>query len=99
VAAGANLPMAAYSEATGTQYEPRETTNARWVYLPDYLELLASDDTFGDVLAEAQWTALVSGEFEGSGELATGVYSPSDPAPTYKAIRNEFGGVEYYCSC
>ncbi|MCL7417750.1 MAG: carboxylate--amine ligase, partial [Halalkalicoccus sp.] len=99
VFAGANLPMAAYADATGAAYEPTEPSDARWVYLPDYLELLATDTSFGDVLTEAQWTALVSGEFEADDELTTGVYSPSDPGPTYDAIRTKFGSVEYYCSC
>lgn len=98
VAAGANLPMAAYADATNAEYDSEGITNARWVYLPDYLELLATDESFGDVMSEAQWTALISGEFE-DGDLATGVYSPSDPGPTYDVIRTEFGGIEYYCSC
>jgi D-aspartate ligase len=99
VAAGANLPMAAYAQVTGVEYESTEVTDARWVYLPDYLELLATDESFGDVMSEAQWTALISGEFEDGDDLATGVYSPSDPGPTYDVIRTEFGGIEYYCSC
>lgn len=99
VFAGTNLPMAAYAETTGTEYTASEPSNARWVYLPDYLELLATDDSFGDVLSESEWTALVSGEFETGDALATGVYSPSDPGPTYDVIRTEFGGIEYYCSC
>ncbi len=99
VAAGANLPMAAYAAATGAAYAPAEITDSRWVYLPDYLELLATDDSFGDVLIEGQWRALVSGVFETGDELTTGVYSPSDPGPTYDVIRTKFGGIEYYCSC
>jgi D-aspartate ligase len=99
VTAGANLPMAAYADATGDEYRPSEIVDARWVYLPDYLELLATDDSFEDVLREEEWRALVSGEFEDGDALATGVYSPSDPGPTYDVIRNEFGGIEYYCSC
>lgn len=116
VAAGANLPMAAYADAIGADYDPAEPADsaerssagrpeaiasgdARWVYLPDYLELLATDETFGDVLSETEWAALVSGAFEDDASLATGVYSPSDPAPTYQVIQTEFGGREYYCSC
>jgi D-aspartate ligase len=99
VTAGANLPMAAYVEVTGAEYTATEPADARWAYLPDYLALLATDDTFGDVLTEAEWTALVSGEFENGDELTTGVYSPLDPEPTYDMIRTKFGAVEYYCSC
>ncbi|MDL5361555.1 carboxylate--amine ligase [Halalkalicoccus sp. NIPERK01] len=99
VFAGVNLPMAAYADATDAAYEPAEITDSRWVYLPDYLELLATDESFGDVLTEGQWTALVSGAFEDGDDLATGVYSPSDPAPAYDVIRTKFGGIEYYCSC
>ncbi|MCH7660661.1 MAG: carboxylate--amine ligase [Euryarchaeota archaeon] len=99
VTAGANLPMAAYAAVTDAEYAASGPADARWVYLPDYLELLATDDSFGDVLTEDQWIALVSGSFEEGGELTTGVYSPSDPGPTYDAIRTKFGAVEYYCSC
>lgn len=99
VKAGANLPMAAYAEATGGEYTASEVSDTRWVYLPDYLELLATDGSFGDVLTESEWTALVSGKFEDCSDLTTGVYSPADPAPTFDVIRTKFGGVEYYCSC
>ena len=99
VTAGANLPMAAYAEAVGADYEAREPADARWVYLPDYLELLATEPGFADVLSEGQWRSLVSGAFEGDDRFATGVYAPSDPGPTYRVLRNEFGGREYYCSC
>ncbi len=99
VFAGTNLPMAAYADATDAEYTPSEPSDSRWVYLPDYLELLATDESFGDVLSETQWTALVSGAFEDGEDLTTGVYSPSDPGPTYDVIRTEFGGIEYYCSC
>ncbi|MEM4780002.1 MAG: carboxylate--amine ligase [Halalkalicoccus sp.] len=101
VTAGANLPMAAYGAVADADvgYEPVGIADARWVYLPDYLELLATDNSFGDVLTEDQWRALVSGAFEDGDDLTTGVYSPSDPGPTYDVIRTTFGGIEYYCSC
>jgi predicted ATP-grasp superfamily ATP-dependent carboligase len=97
--AGVNLPMAAYAAVTGASYRPSEPSDARWVYLPDYLELLATDPSFEDVLSDAEWTAFVSGEFEAGAALAAGVYSPSDPEPTRKAIETAFGAREYYCSC
>ncbi|SMO51271.1 carboxylate--amine ligase [Halorubrum cibi] len=102
VAAGANLPMAAYAAVTDAEYEsegvdPAETT--RWVYLRDYLSLLAGDDAFWDLLSGDDWRRLVAGSFEREGDLTTGVYRPSDPAPAAKLFETEFVDREYYCSC
>lgn len=99
VAAGANLPYAAYAEAVGVDYDPREPGDARWVYLRDYLNLLAGDGAFWDVLSESDWADLISGAFEDVGDLTTAVYRPSDPAPAAKLIESEFREEEYYCSC
>jgi len=99
VAAGANLPYAAYADAVGTEYAPGEPGDARWVYLRDYLTLLATDETFRDVLDGVDWRWLVSGAFEETGDLTTGVYRPSDPAPAAHLIDTEFTDTEYYCSC
>ncbi|WP_232700484.1 carboxylate--amine ligase [Halobacterium wangiae] len=98
VAAGANLPVAAYADATGTDYDPGPLTDARWVSLEDYLPLVAGGE-FADVLSPADWQALVSGEFETTGDLTTAVYRPSDPAPVAHRLEVEFGGRDYYCSC
>jgi predicted ATP-grasp superfamily ATP-dependent carboligase len=98
VAAGANLPMAAYADATGAGYDAGAITDARWVSLADYLPLLANGE-LADVLSTDDWAALVSGEFERRGDLTTGVYRPSDPAPTAHRLDVEFGGQDYYCSC
>jgi len=81
VAAGANLPMAAYADATGADYDPGPLTDARWVSLADYLPLVAGGE-LADVLASDDWQALVSGEFETTGDLTTAVYRPSDPHPS-----------------
>ena len=99
VAAGANLPFAAYADATGEEYEPDPAAEGRWTYLPDYLSLLAGDDSFADVFTKEQWLSLVSGAFEHAEGLTTGVYSPSDPEPLYRVLKTEFGPGEYYCSC
>ena len=99
VAAGANLPYAAYADAVGEEYEPHIADTGRWTYLPDYLSLLAGDDSFADVLTREQWLALASGAFEYAEGLTTGVYSPSDPEPIYRVLKTEFGDREYYCSC
>ncbi|MFW5903245.1 MAG: carboxylate--amine ligase [Halolamina sp.] len=99
VAAGANLPMAAYADATGARYDPDEVHDATWVSLPDYLGLLATDDGFADVLAPDDWRAFLSGGFETRRDLTAGVYRPSDPGPAVRILRNELGGREYYCSC
>ncbi|WP_224268142.1 carboxylate--amine ligase [Haloprofundus salinisoli] len=104
VAAGANLPLAAYSSVVdGVQYDVADAAqsvdDARWVYLRDYLTLLSTDDSFRDVLSSDDWTALASGSFESSGSLTTGVYRPSDPNPTAKLLETEFSRRGYYCSC
>jgi len=109
VAAGANLPLAAYGDAVaaGTDadppaaadYDPDAVGEAKWVYLRDYLELLATDPAFWDVLDDAEWRALAAGEFEREGPLTTGVYRPSDPGPTAKLVDVAFSDREYYCSC
>jgi predicted ATP-grasp superfamily ATP-dependent carboligase len=99
VQAGANLALAAYSDAIGEEYESDEIRDARWVYLADYLKLLGSDENFADVLTRNDCLSLMSGDFEASSDLTTGVYRPSDPAPAYQLLSTEFGTQEYYCSC
>ncbi|MDV7348758.1 carboxylate--amine ligase [Halorubrum distributum] len=99
VAAGANLPMAAYAAVTDATYASDGIEPTRWVYLRDYLSLLAGDDAFWDQLSAADWRRLVSGAFEDEGTLTTGVYRPSDPGPAAKLFETEFVDREYYCSC
>jgi hypothetical protein len=99
VAAGANLPMAAYAAVTDAEYESDGVEPTRWVYLRDYLSLLSGDDAFWDQLSAADWRRLVSGAFEREGTLTTGVYRPSDPGPAAKLFETEFVDREYYCSC
>ncbi|WP_418281084.1 carboxylate--amine ligase [Halorubrum sp. DTA98] len=99
VAAGANLPMAAYAAVTDATYESSGTDPTRWVYLRDYLALLAGDDGFWDLLSGDDWRRLVSGAFEEETGLTTGVYRPGDPAPAAKLFETEFVDREYYCSC
>ena len=98
VAAGANLPMAAYAAVTDVEYESPGIDPTRWVYLRDYLAGL-SGGKVGDALGADDWRALVSGEFEANGSLTTGVYRPSDPAPATKLFETEFDDREYYCAC
>ncbi|MEF8840777.1 MAG: carboxylate--amine ligase [Haloarculaceae archaeon] len=102
VEVGADLPYAAYAATVDDQIgAPTAAGNddATWVYLRDYLEVLASEPSFADVLDRGTWTLLASGRFESEPGLTTGVYAPSDPAPTSRLIETEFGSVEYYCSC
>lgn len=99
VSVGANLPYAAYADAVGDSFDPGEPGEGRWVYLRDYLGLLATEETFWDVLSPADWASLVSGAFEQSGDLTTGVYRPSDPDPTARLLETEFTDRDYYCSC
>jgi len=99
VAAGANLPMAAYAAVTDAAYESDGTEPTRWVYLRDYLSLSAGDDAFWDQLSAADWRRLVSGAFEREGDLTTGVYRPTDPGPAAKLFETAFVDRDYYCSC
>ncbi|AFZ74814.1 carboxylate--amine ligase [Natronobacterium gregoryi] len=99
VETGSNLPYAAYADAVGLEYDPDENRDARWLSLPDYLSLLARSPSFPDVLSTDEWTALLSGDFESSRGLTTGVYRPSDPGPALQALETEFGDPDYYCSC
>ena len=99
VTAGANLPMAAYADATDATYESADVHDATWVYLPDYLALLAAEDGVSDVLAPSDWRSFISGDFESRPDLTAGVYRPTDPDPTAQILRTEFGTREYYCDC
>ena len=99
VAAGANLPMAAYAAVTDADYASDGVEPTRWVSLSDYLSLLAGDDAFWDRLAPADWRRLVSGAFEREGDLTTGVYRPTDPGPAAKLLETEFTDRDYYCAC
>jgi len=97
VAAGYNLPMAAYAEATGAEYEPGPRREPTWVYLADYLQELSAGGT--DELERPDWLALLSGSVDGDDGVVAGVFDPDDPAPAYQLVRTEFGGPEYYCAC
>ncbi|MFB6119006.1 carboxylate--amine ligase [Halosegnis sp.] len=99
VAAGINLPMAAYADAIGTEVVHTGPLDARWVYLPDYLRLNFEDPGFDDVLSDGEWAALLSGEFEAGGWLTTGVYRLSDPGPARALLATEFADRDYYCAC
>ena len=112
VAAGENLPLAAYADAIddpelATAAQPETAIDdVRWVSLRDYLSVLSSNPDFRDVLTESQWRSIASGAFEADTtqsadgtRVATGLYRPSDPGPTAKLIETEFADREYYCSC
>ena len=98
IAAGANLPAAAYAEATGGEYEPEPIRDARWVYLRDYAALLAGHEVEDDLHRE-DWLSILSGEVDTRTDLVTAVYSPADPGPASQLLRTEFGDREYYCAC
>ncbi len=98
VAAGVNLPVAAYASTTDEQYDAEPVSQARWVYLRDYVARLATDDEFRDRLAPQDWTAIAA-DRAATRDLTTGVFSRADPAPTAKLLETEFSDREYYCSC
>ena len=96
IAAGADLPGAAYADTTGESVALATTERAdRWVYLADYLRHLMAGGR--DVLDREQWLGL-AGDRLPTG-LTTGVYDPADPAPTYQLLQTELGSREYYCAC
>ncbi len=98
VATGVNLPMAAYSEATGEdgeQFLDDDPRDRRWLYLADYLKRLS--DGGQDVLTQTEWQTLLGGNADG--DIVTGVYHPADPEPAYQLLRTEFTDREYYCAC
>lgn len=98
VAAGANLPCAAYADALDTDYAPDPPPESlRWISLRDYLEGVVTAG--GDVLTEETWRALLTGSFESRTDLTTAVYRPSDPDPTLRLLEELAGGPEYYCAC
>ena len=99
VAAGANLPMAAYADTTAATYEHDGVHDATWVSLADYIEVLGTDTTVRDRLRPGDWQALVSGAIEQRTDLTTAVYRPSDPEPAYQIIQTALGAREYYCAC
>ncbi|MXR51736.1 carboxylate--amine ligase [Halovenus sp. WSH3] len=99
VAAGANLPMAAYASVTEATYESPGLTDTRWVYLPDYVELLATNSGVRDRLTPTDWRAILSGDIQSYADLTTGVYRPSDPDPAYQVLQSTLGVTDYYCSC
>jgi len=99
VAAGRNLPLAAYEATVGGDVErargPERAT--RWVYLRDYLAGLAGGDA-PNLLSGEQWSAVAGGRPANAG-VTTGVFDTADPGPTGHLLETEFSGREYYCSC
>ncbi len=101
VAAGFNLPFAAYVDAIGLEFDGVGETKReqRWVYLRDFLATLAEEGGVG-LFDDAAWSALATGRFEAADStLTTGVYRPSDPGPIAKLLTDGFAGREYYCAC
>jgi predicted ATP-grasp superfamily ATP-dependent carboligase len=99
VAAGADLPGAAYADAVGERYDPAPTRDPTWVYLRDYLARCAAAGASADRLSPDEWTALVSGAFVDDPALVTSVHRPDDPGPTRRLLETEFGARTYYCAC
>jgi len=98
VAAGANLPLAAYRDAVGVDDGDRspdpDRADVRWLSTRDYLASLTAG--VPDLLSEADWRSLAAG---GDPDLVPAVYDPADPGPIARLLRTEFGDEEYYCSC
>ncbi|WP_435098815.1 carboxylate--amine ligase [Halarchaeum sp. P4] len=95
VAAGFDLPYAAYADAVGESWShPDGVEETTWVYLPDYLQSLGAGGR--DVLSRSEWVDLLGG---GGERAVTGVFDPDDPEPTYMVVRQETGAESYYCSC
>ncbi len=99
VAAGHDLPAAAYADATGIDL-PREppATASRWVSLRDYVADRVTEAGADGPLDEADWAALAAGR-PSAADLLPAVYDPDDPGPLARLLRTEFSGADYYCSC
>jgi predicted ATP-grasp superfamily ATP-dependent carboligase len=97
VAAGANLPYAAYAETVGLEYEQDQPRDTRWVFLADYLARLQEGSEA--VLTPAERRSLIAGDFEAEDSLTTGVYRLTDPDPTQQLLETMFSTREYYCAC
>ncbi|MDY6817127.1 MAG: carboxylate--amine ligase, partial [Halobacteriales archaeon] len=99
VAAGINLPYAAYAEAIDEPVSPpTQERTAKWLSVSDYLKRCARSG-LGDHLTDDEWRAIISGRFETDPGMATAIYTPSDPGPTHQLLTTEFGEQEYYCAC
>lgn len=96
--ASINLPYAAYQDTLGKSLPPTEPTNAKWLYLPDYIQNLHSPPST-DILTKTDWEELLTGSFETNPQLTTAVYSPTDPGPAYQLLQTLFSTDEYYCAC
>lgn len=97
IAAGANLPAAAYGDAVGTPEHLDPSGSPTWVSIAGYAKRLA--DGSPDRLTSSQWRSVLSGRFETEADLTTAVYRPSDPGPFERLLRTEFEEDDYYCSC
>jgi predicted ATP-grasp superfamily ATP-dependent carboligase len=100
VAAGVDLPLLAYRDATGAPYDSgRQRDGARWTFLRDYLPLMkARAATVPEAqVTKAEWTALLAGR---PSDLVDAVHDPDDPEPAYDVLWGELaGGLGYRCAC
>jgi predicted ATP-grasp superfamily ATP-dependent carboligase len=99
VAAGRNLPLAAYEAATGGDVSRARGPElaSRWVYLRDYLAGLSTGEA-PNVLTVEQWRAIAGGRPADAG-VTTAVFDTADPGPAGRLLETEFGGPDYYCAC
>ncbi|MWG36890.1 carboxylate--amine ligase [Halomarina oriensis] len=99
VAAGRNLPLAAYETAVGGEIDRARGPEraSRWVYLRDFFAGLAGGET-PNLLTGDQWRAIAGGRPADAG-VTTGVFDSTDPGPTGRLLETEFSAREYYCSC
>ncbi len=99
VAAGRNLPMAAYAAVTDATYELSPRDDVKWVYLLDYVKLVNGPDGIGDLLTRDEWLSIVDAAQSTTTRVVPGVLDLGDPEPMYQLLQTEFGDTEYYCSC
>ncbi len=100
VAAGVDLPVLAYQDATGRPVDaPQQADGARWVFLRDYVPLVkARAATVPEAaVTKDEWTALLAGR---PSHLVDAVHDPDDPEPAYDVLwENLAGGPGYSCAC
>lgn len=104
IACGVDLPWLAYADALGIEIaEARPSVDGvRWTHARDLFALARERGAgAGELLSDQEWELLLGGDStEGSPRLVDAVYSPSDPAPFARLLRNELTPrSRYYCAC
>lgn len=100
IAAGIDLPLLAYRDATGTPVDAGpQTDGVRWTFLRDYVQLVrARAATVPEAaVTKTEWVDLLAGR---PTTVVDGVHDPDDPEPSYDLLWEQLaGGAGYTCAC